>query len=666
VRHFDKAAVPAMSAQLVLSDRRLPDWAADALESLSPPERSALFKELWPQLRASENQNVDAASLGLIADSEALQGVFADYFEADTPLRNIGWRLILASGTEALTDALLRMAPSLEYKDAEAALEALIQPQTATRWADQREPKNPRTISPETMNRLIEVFWPMEAPGENPSHGLRTHLCIMMSYINPQKYFANILEGVMLEETRQLKRRKATNNAGIQIVGLSYGHQFMQAALRCGLPMGEALWPLYLDSDREGFLREVLIEMVIRPWRLEGSPRHPSSLDPAKRQKRIQAGRVLRQKAGENQALADGLVATMCEELRALALVDPEPRGGNRRRWWMLTKVCEMPSRTMLADATANLLDPKIPVPDFVDAANALVNQGLDLEGPLAAQLSVKWQERTTGQKWYGQNDTSLDDLAALHFFAAVTTDAALTEVVDTWSEKPGTSRISEKLKDVGTAAAVKQLSRLSLAGKLGDPADSVYVLSQTPEGLETLFGLVASGELFMLGDRVLSVFKLSNSLSAVVDGHPGRQQALVAGCIKQGSGQARQLAYAVMSQVEAPDVGAVGMLLDTLDAGDDFGLVRAISKLFQQQRQLDDSPNMFEMAPRQINDIRSRLYVMATERLNKTAALALLELEEARRSNGRPWDEPINPRIEAAAGWPNALVPALKVGAGE
>lgn len=117
------------------------------------------------------------------------------------------------------------------------------------------------------------------------------------------------------------------------------------------------------------------------------------------------------------------------------------------------------------------------------------------------------------------------------------------------------------------------------------------------------------------------------------------------------------------MSQVEVPDVGAVGMLLDTLDAGDDFGLVRAISKLFQQQEPLEDSSTMFQIVPRQINEVRNRLYAMATVGLNKTAALALLELEEARRSNGRPWDEPMNPGIESVEAWPSALIPALKAG---
>jgi len=429
-----------------------------------------------------------------------------------------------------------------------------------------------------------------------------------------------------------------------------------------GAPMAKRLLP-FLDTHDEGnVLFGVVQQIAILPW-----PRNSfhARLDIPARTQRIAEGFVLRQRDQEMQEVTDEFASKIASRLEACGDAAVSPRE-NRfyRRWWLMTSLANLPTTVGWPELRKSLLRPDALTDRFTYALNALVSQGATIEDvDIVAALRRKFTERVESKEWFDQHDTSLEDLAALHFFVA---DAALSPAdldaaVDQWVAKAQSYVVLRKLREIGTPAAMAQLSRLSVQGLFPRNEEALHALMADAHGPQMLLGMAIDGSLFKLITGYIDVRQVASALAPQVGGDPGLLHQVLGACAQQKSATAEGLAFELLSALPSPDPKALDYLLEFVDRAGRSGKGRlggSFGGLFEEREPVEDSPNTQHLYPRACNHVRAGLFEMAIES-GPAAAIAteiLFDIEDRRFSLGRPLDEPRHPNIDSEHRWPQCL----------
>jgi hypothetical protein len=423
-----------------------------------------------------------------------------------------------------------------------------------------------------------------------------------------------------------------------------------------------------LDTQDEGnVLFGVVQQIAILPW-----PRNSfhAWLDIAARQQRIAEGFVLRQRDQELQEITDEFALKIAIRLEACGDAAVSPRENLfYRRWWLMTSLANLPTRAGWPELRKSLIRPDVPPDRFVYALNALVSQGETIDDDaVVATLQHLFAERIASTAWFDQHDTSLKDLAALHFFISEANlpPHALDAMVDQWAGKAQSYEVLRKLREIDTPAAMAQLSRLTQNGVFKRTEEAIQALMNDRHGPARLLEQALDGSLFKFLKGYIDVRQVASVLAPLVQGRPEVLLQVLDRCTKQNTEAGEELAFELVSAIPEPGTKALDYLLEFVDragrGGKGFSVI-SFERLFEEREPVEGSPNTHHLYSRACNHIRTGLFelVMAAGPSAALAAETLFAIEESRFSLGRPHDEPRHPNVDSEHRWPQCLAPASK-----
>lgn len=660
---FDSAALQAIAEEKLLEHRTVQDWVASHLEALPQPERSAAFARVFARAKGGDEEKVDAARIGKLAGSAEVKAVLDEWLEVSlsdpesSNLERFLSRVLGAASTGDLCAAALTRKGDLNYSQARRTLELLVQPQFVERSADHPDQRC-RTLQPEAAQALLDAYWDLPEPEGAQAAGVKAALCLLLSRADSARFADRIFEGLMLEAERRAAFVKERRPAS----GMSYGDEFARAAMTGGGAMAKRLLPLLDAHDEGNVLFGVVQQIAILPW-----PRNSfhARLDIAARQQRIAEGFVLRQRNQEMQEITDEFALKIASRLEACgdAAVSPQE---NRfyRRWWLMTSLANLPTRAGWPELRKSLMRTDAPPDRFAYALNALVSQGetIDDDGVVAA-LQQQFAERVTSTAWFDQQDTSLEVLAALHFFVSETKlpSPALDAMVDQWAGKAQSYVVLRKLREIDTPAAMAQLSRLTQNGVFKRTEEALRALMDDPHGPTKLLELAVDGSLFKFIKGYIDARQVASVLVPLVEGRPDVLHQILDSCTKQNTETGEEFAFELVSAIPEPGTKALDYLLEFVDRTGRGGKgPRPISfeRMFEERKPVEGSPNTHHLYSRACNHIRTGLFgiAMAAGPSAALAAETLFAIEERRFSLGRPHDEPRHPNVDSEHRWPQCL----------
>lgn len=668
VASFDSAALLAIAEEQLKQQRIAPDWVAAHLAALGAEERRASFSRVFTHVSGRSADDVDGARIGTLAGKDDVAVVFREWIDLsqseprDRERERLLSRVLFAASTDDLAAAVLAQKAETDPSRVQRMLEVLQRSRFVERSTDHAEEER-RTLAPAAARELLEAFWDLPESAEIPAHGVKAILCVLLSRADPVLFEGQIFEGLMLE----VARRKAVAGRRAATVAVAYGGEFERAAMACGTSMARRLLPMFDPHDESYVLLAVLHEIAIQPWRRTTSQ---SQLDIKARQERLSEGLVQSQRDVELQGITDELATKVAAMLEACGDAELSPRE-NRfyRRWWLMALLARLPTTVGWAELRKSLIRRDAPADRFTDTLNALVSQGANIEDErLVGALMTKFKERVESTAWFDQQDTSLGDLAALHFFVSsdLFTAADLDTAVDLWASKAQSYVVVRKLRDLGSHAAMAQLTRLSKQGKFENTNDALYALMQNPEGPRLMLDMTEDGSLFHLLEGYEGRRQVASVLAPLIGGNVVLLHKILDVCARQGKAAGEELAFELVSALPAPDTKALDYLLEYVDRADRSGgsyVVNSLPNLFEEREPVEGSPNTHHLFPRACNYVRTRLFEMAMTP-GPTAAVAaevLLAIEHRRFSLGRPSNEPRHPNIDSEHSWPQDLSSALE-----
>lgn len=660
---FDPAALQAIAEQKLLQHHPVQDWVAAHLEGLPKPERCAAFARVFALAKGGDEEKVDAARIGKLAGRADVKAVLDEWLEvslSDTESRNLERflsRVLGAASTEDLCAAALARQGKMNYSQARRTLELLVQPKFVERSTDHPD-QGHRTLLPEDAKALLDAYWDLHDPEGAQADGVKAALCLLLSRADSVRFADNIFEGLMLEVERRAVFEKEHRPAS----GISYGGEFVRAAMAGGAAMAKRLLPLLDTHDAGNVIFDVLQQIAMLPW-----PRNSfhSRLDIAARQQRLAEGFALRQRDQELQVITDEFALKIASRLEACGDAAVSPRENlHHRRWWLMTSLANLPTRAGWPVLRKSLMRTDALPDRFTYALNALVSQGetIDDDGVVAA-LQKQFAERVTSTAWFDQQDTSLEDLAALHFFVSEANLPApsLDAMVDQWAGKARSYVVLRKLRQIDTPAAIAQLSRLTLNGVFARPEETLQALIDDPHGPIKLIELAVNGSLFKFISGYFDARKVASVLAPLVQGRPDALHQILDSCTRQNTKTGEELAFEIVSAIREPGTKALDYLLEFVDRAGRAGKGPSsisFESIFEEREPVEGSPSTHQLYSRACNHIRTGLFEMAVA-AGPSAALAaeiLFGIEEHRFSLGRPHDEPRHPNVDSDHRWPQCL----------
>lgn len=660
---LDPAALQAIAEEKLLQSREIPDWAASLLEATSQPERSAVFARVFARAKGVNENKVDAVRIGKLAGSAEVAAVLDEWLDVSRSdpesqkLERFLSQVLRAASTDDLCAEALARNGKLNYWQARRTLELLVEPQFVERSAEQLGQRC-RTLQPEAAQALLDAYWELPDTDDTHAAGVKAALCLLLSRADGVRFAEKIFEGLMLEA----KRRAALMKERRPAQGVSYGHEFARAATTGGAAMARRLLPLLDTHDDGGVLSDVVQQIAILPW-----PRNSfhARLDVAARQLRINEGVVRRQREQELQEITDEFALKIASRLEACGEAETGPRENLlHRRWWLMTSLANLPTKAGWPELRKTLLRPDVLPDRFAYALNALVSQGETLEDDaIVAALQHQFAERIASTAWFDQHDTSLEDLAALHFFVSQTKlpPHALDAIVDHWAGKTQSYAVLRKLREIDTPAAMAQLSRLIQNGVFERTEGAIQALVTDAHDPARLLELALDGSLFKLLKGHFKARQVANVLAPLVQGRPDVLHQVLGSCTESATETGEKLAFELVSAIPEPGTKALNYLLEFVDraghSGKRFSVI-SFERLFEEREPVEGSASVHHLYSRACNHVRAGLFQMAMAAAPSAtlAAEILFAIEVRRFELGRPLDEPRHPNVDSEHYWPVCL----------
>jgi hypothetical protein len=223
-----------------------------------------------------------------------------------------------------------------------------------------------------------------------------------------------------------------------------------------------------------------------------------------------------------------------------------------------------------------------------------------------------------------------------------------------------GHSRCDEALEVLRELAADK-----INAGLLGDAWIDAVATLDSPEARQILLGLVdpqipappfdiAFDREHVVATRLVELARRDGAV----------EQRLIQLCAVQLTAAKRSLLARVISWLgtEEAELAALNLIDDYSIPTVPYETWKQIENAFVEHKPYGKDRNSYQLAPRSSNDVRTRLFEMATndKQRMKSAAALLGQIEVWRLEHGRPDGEPRSVEVEYESSWP--AVPASRL----
>ncbi|WKB50753.1 NACHT domain-containing protein [Eleftheria terrae] len=667
VQAFAPEELAAIAGELVLLHPVVPDWAAEQLANLGADERQAAFARLYPKAVGSSAEKVDAGRIGTLASPGDVSRLFDRWLnqpnssEEEQVRERLLHRMLLAASTEDLSSAVLAQRHVLDVLRIRRMLALLSRPRTLERYSDQAL-EEPRAPARAVVEDLVTRYWSTVEPYDVPPNGAKAALCSLMAASDPQYFEERILEGLMLE----MQRRNTVADCRTQQSSNSHAGEFEDAAVACGISMAQRLIPLLGTRDEGSVLSGVLRRIALKPWK---RTKFDGRLDMPARRQRLSEGHVLRQRDADYQAVTDALAKHLAHRIQKLGDETAHPRENLfHRRWWLMTLLAGLPTHVGWGELRKCLTRGDVLLDRFIYALNSLVSQGAGLDDDdLVEALRAKFHERLESKEWFDQQDTTLEDLAALHFFieSDAFSSSDLDSTVDLWVSKAPNYVIARKLLEIGTAAAMGQFFRHALKGTFKGLDEVASAFLHSSDGPLDLVTMSLDGTLFRLLRGYHAQEAVATELSKRLSEKPEQLHKVLETCLRQGTDVAGKLILSLVRLLPEPDTRSLDYVLDYFDLavrGKCGGDVFSLTEFFEQRELVEGSTNIQNVSSRACNYLRVQLFqrALAGALGARAAATLLLAVEELRFHYGRPVDEPRHPNLDGGSAWPHALAEAF------
>ena len=381
---------------------------------------------------------------------------------------------------------------------------------------------------------------------------------------------------------------------------------------------------------------------------------------------RLAAGLVLSQRDPEQQSWTDALAAQIISHLADCDDQQVSQRENLfNRRWGLMTTLASLPTRVGQDALKKCLIRQDAPRGRLISALNSQVSQGANIDDiDLVAALKTRFRERLDTSEWLDpQQDTTMEDLAALHFFIDCAEFSAddLTATVDAWVAKARPHVIAQKLREIGTPAALQQLFRLAKAGVFKDSDEVAYAFLYSTIPAADLFSMAIDGSLFEILNGYQAQNAVARQLSEYIGDNQQRLHEVLEACWRQQGNVAAKLAIDLVGVLQKPDDRSLDYLLDYVGQAGRRKVrldLHALSGLFEYREAMEGSPSIQNVSSKACNYLRRQLLGMVTQcaPAARVAAELLLAVEETRFRYGRPADEPRHPNLASGHAWPQGL----------
>lgn len=666
VQAFAPEELAAMAEEQILLHRSVPDWAVEQLTTLGTDERHAAFARLYAKAMALPTDKVDASRIGTLASPANVTTLFNQWLnqpkssDEERVRDRLLTRMLLAVSTDDLSCAVLAQQPELDVLRIRRMLELLSHPRTLERYFNHAQEEQ-RAVTRAVVEELLTRYWSITEPDDIPANGAKAALCGLMAASDPNYFQEHIFEGLMLEVQRQnmaADRRSCQSHS-------SYAWEFENAAVSCGISMAQRLVPLLETRDEGSVLIGVLQRIVLKPW---NRTRFGGGLDMPVRQQCLSEGHILRQRDIEHQAVTDALATHLAHRIQQLGDEDAPPRENQfHPRWWLMTQLAALPTRVGWGELRNCLTRGDVSRDRFIFVLNSLVSQGWNIDDDsLVTALRVKFHERLESGEWFDQQDTTLEDLAVLHFFIESDTFSAsdLDATIDLWVSKARSYVVARKLREIGTPAAMDQFFRHALMGTFNGLDEVAYVFMHSSNSQVDLVTMALDGTLFGLLQGYAQE-QVATQLAQQLLGKPKQLHQVLEACSRQGAGVAGKLALSIVRHLPKPDERSLDCVLDYVElaAHGKFGdNVFLLTEIFELREPVEGSTNVQNVSSKACNYLRVQLFerVLARTPASHVAAELLLAVEQLRFRYGRPADEPRHPNLNSGRPWPQVLAEAF------
>jgi hypothetical protein len=195
-------------------------------------------------------------------------------------------------------------------------------------------------------------------------------------------------------------------------------------------------------------------------------------------------------------------------------------------------------------------------------------------------------------------------------------------------------------------------------AGLLGDAWIDAVATLDSPEARQILLGLVdpqipappfdiAFDREHVVATRLVELARRDGAV----------EQRLIQLCAVQLTAAKRSLLARVISWLGTPEAGLAALKLidDNAIPTVPYETWKQIENAFVEHKPYGKDTNSYQLAPRSSNDVRTRLFEMATndKQRMKSAAALLGQIEVWRLEHGRPDGEPRSVEVERESSWP-------------
>lgn len=664
VETFDGASLTTIVEEHLLSRYPSAAWVTDQLDRFGADERNAMFDRLFPKTLTATGKYLDAGHIGFLASRLHLSQILERLLGLDRTTRDdnnlarLLEHMLRGATTDDLAYAILAQPITFDVRTFRRMVDPLQQARSLERYAN-KATEGPRRPSRAAVEELLNRYWALTESDEIPANGAKAALCTLMAASDPGFFEDRILMGLQLEVQR---RNTLIDKMPHQPPG-GYGWEFERAAVSCGSPIAKRLSLLLGDRDEAAIIRGVMSEIACRQW-----PRRKfqGALDMQDRTARLEAGLVLSQRDPEQQPWTDALAAQIISHLADCGDQQVSQRENMfHRRWGLMTMLASLPTRVGQDSLKKCLIRPDVPRDRFITALNSQISQGANIDDPdLVAALRTRFRERLITEEWLDpQQDTTMADLAALHFFidSAEFSAADLDATVDTWVANARPYAIGERLREIGSPAALRQLFRLAKAGVFNGSDEVAYAFLSSTISAVDLLSMAIDGSLFAILSGYHAQIAVARQLSEYIGDDQQRLHQVLETCLRQQGNVAAKLAIDLVGALQQPDDRSLDYLLDFVHQAGHRMIhldLHALAGLFEYRVAMEDSPSIQNVSSNACNYLRCQLLGMVTQRAPaaRVAADLLLAVEETRFRYGRPADEPRHPNLACGRAWPQAL----------
>lgn len=685
----------ALARNLVLTTRRVPDWAFKIVQQESAETRAEIFETAWIVLHGNGDRRINAEVVGPLASRWQIlrsvrgwlnhcQNRRGDLPEAEMDRgRQLEYLLANAPGDDLLS-VVMELGESASYGDASELL-GLVQARINRDDSRSFETRPTEWLpSLDTVQSLINLFGKQVSEEAVPQHKVYIGLCCIASRVAPAKFGVMLIEGCCLYldswttfyavHHEWLKTRK-----GQQPRNPYWGLYLVSALENWGFGALPGLLSFLDHPHANQLIPEAIVRIARRPWadRKDRTFANRGDVFREGAQRRM-AGLVLQQPDGTHQGITDVVAKALGKKLTEL--VDQlqieqatagdkwnDKRATHSMRGW-LNVVANMSSPEIVEPLMYALAKGYLDIYSAVAALKGLINQGAFIEDAavvarmefmLAEGAQAKWLEESTRH--------AMAELCQLMYFVKPPSllSKPLSDYLVEWKRFAHLDEIIRHLVAIESEESWRcllELGRISAAkGRPPEGLAPALASALTPAHFTEFIEIVADGTIFVWCPSAWDMERIAPSVIRVIGNDLAGLDTFLTACSRSGSSLAEGFACAVLTLIPDGDAIRLQYGLASLDAGKAGGSRQSAYSMMKGMFTLQVSlgaEGYYELHPKACNDLRHQLYIRAKGN-GLTSAICrtlLADVEYQRRAGGRPTDEPRHPAQGDGMAWTEVL----------